>query len=427
MVSAAFFIKKDSSVLMFQSFFPRPKAFFLSAVAWFFVTLGIWYGIAEGLAGTFSLMREAIAAVEGERPPFLNPDKVWLYQYIVLAAALFCVFWFFIDRNRWYWWAVCGSAVILVVSYFQVQLSVLLNDWYGDFYDMIQIALSDKGTSKITAVEYWTKLRSVVSILTAHISILVVFSFFVQHYVFRWRTAMNDYYMSHWNKLRDVEGAAQRVQEDTMRFASIVEGLGAAFVKSVMTLIAFLPLLWTLSKQVTELPLLGPVNGSLVFLALLSALFGTVVLAAVGYRLPGLEFNNQKVEAAYRKELVYGEDNEDRAAPPTVAELFAGVRKNYFRLYFNYLYFNIFRYSYLQASNFLTLVVLGPTFIAGAITFGVFQQISNAFGQVENSFQFLVNSWTTIVELMSIHKRLKAFESRIEVTGTDAAEPTLEM
>ena len=38
--------------------------------------------------------------------------------------------------------------------------------------------------------------------------------------------------------------------------------------------------------------------------------FGTVLLMVVGIKLPGLQFNNQKVEAAYRKELVYGEDHE---------------------------------------------------------------------------------------------------------------------
>jgi len=133
----------------------------------------------------------------------------------------------------------------------------------------------------------------------------------------------------------------------------------------------------------------------------------------VGYRLPGLEFNNQKVEAAYRKELVYGEDDVARAAPPTVKELFGDVRNNYFKLYFNYLYFNVFRYAYLQGASFIPLIALGPTFVAGAITFGIYQQINQAFSRVENSFQFLVNSWTTIVELMSIHKRLVAFEAVI--------------
>lgn len=412
---------------MFQSFFPRPKVFFLSAVGWFFVCLAIWYGFANDLAASFSLMREALPTEEGQRPPFLNPEKVWVYQFIVLSTVLFCLAWFFIDRNRWYGWAVCGSGVILLVSYFQVQLGVWLNNWYGDFYDLLQLALSEQGTSKITSEQFYGKLLTALYILVPNIIILVLFAFFTSHYVFRWRTAMNDYYMSHWQKLRNVEGAAQRVQEDTMRFASIMEGLGSAFISSIMTLIAFLPLLWTLSKEVTELPLLGAIDGSLVFLALMSAIFGTVLLAVVGYRLPGLEFNNQKVEAAYRKELVYGEDHDGRAAPPTVKELFGGVRRNYFRLYFNYLYFNVFRYAYLQGANFIPLVALGPTFVAGAITFGIYQQISNAFNRVENSFQFLVNSWTTIVELISIYKRLIAFESRIDIDPQEAAEPALEM
>ena len=412
---------------MFASFFPSPKTFFLSAVAWFFITLAIWYGFADGLAAQFSLMREALPTVEGQRPPFLNPDKVWVYQYILIVTVLFCVYWFFRERNKWYWWSVVGSAIILLVTYFQVQVSVWLNNWYGDFYDLIQLALSEQGVSNITADQFWGQSLTFVYVLIPNIIIAALFAFFTAHYVFRWRTAMNEYYMSHWSELRTVEGAAQRVQEDTMRFGSIMEGLGSAFIASIMTLIAFLPLLWTLSSEITELPLIGSIDGSMVFLALLSAAFGTVLLAAIGYRLPGLEFNNQKVEAAYRKELVYGEDDPERAEPRHISSLFEDVRKNYFKLYFNYMYFNVFRYAYLQGANFIPLIGLGPTIIAGAITFGVFQQINNAFGRVENSFQFLVNSWTTIVELMSIHKRLKAFESRIDKSTIDISKPVLDV
>ncbi len=64
-----------------------------------------------------------------------------------------------------------------------------------------------------------------------------------------------------------------------------------------------------------------------------------------------MEFKNQRVEAAYRKELVYGEDDASRATPPTVRELFSAVRHNYFRLYFHYMYFNIARILYLQVDN----------------------------------------------------------------------------
>ncbi len=98
----------------------------------------------------------------------------------------------------------------------------------------------------------------------------------------------------------------------------------------------------------------------------------------------------------------------------TVRELFANVRRNYFRLYFHYAYFNIFRGLYIQADNIFAYLILIPTIVAGKITFGILQQILTAFGQVSNSFQYLVNSWTTIIELLSIHKRLRAFEAQFE-------------
>jgi len=405
---------------MFHSFFPRPKLFFWSALAFFLLSLTIWHLGAQDLASRFALFgADSPELAEGERPPFFTVEKVWVYQYIIATSVLFCVFWAFIERHRWFLWSVIGSTFILVFTYFMVQFNVWINNWYGEFFDLIQDSLTTQGS--VTIEEYYGQIKTVLTAAMIIIMARVFFTYFNQHYVFRWRTAMNDYYTQHWAKLRTVEGAAQRVQEDTMRFAGIVENLGSAFVSSVMTLIAFLPLLWNLSDLVTELPLIGPVKGSLVFVALISAAFGTVLLAAVGYRLPGLEFHNQRVEAAYRKELVYGEDDPEKAQPEQLTSLFGGVRKNWFRLYFNYLYFNVFRFAYLQFAALIPLIVLGLTIVAGVITFGQFQQIRNAFSQVENSFQFLVNSWPTIIELMSIHKRLKAFESILDGRGADDA------
>ena len=88
--------------------------------------------------------------------------------------------------------------------------------------------------------------------------------------------------------------------------------------------------------------------------------------------------------------------------------------RNYFRLYFHYIYFNVARIFYLQTDNIFPYVVLVPTIVAGKITLGALNQILNAFEQVRISFQYLVNSWTTIVELLSIYKRLRAFEATIE-------------
>jgi peptide/bleomycin uptake transporter len=240
--------------------------------------------------------------------------------------------------------------------------------------------------------------------------IYVATRFFVSHYIFRWRTAMNNYYFSQWSRVRHIEGASQRIQEDTMRFAGIMESLGVSIVDSIMTLFAFLPLLLSLSSYVSELPIIGVIPYPLMFAAIFWSLFGTILLAVVGIKLPGLEFRNQRVEAAFRKELVYGEDDETRATPPTIKELFSNVRRNYFRLYFHYMYFNVFRGLYIQADNIFAYFILIPSIAVGAFTYGVMQQILTAFTQVSSSFQYLVNSWTTIIELLSIFKRLQAFE-----------------
>src|SRR5690606_9705197 len=84
-----------------------------------------------------------------------------------------------------------------------------------------------------------------------------------------------------------------------------------------------------------------------------------------------------------------------------------------------YLYFDIAKWSYLQFGVLIPYIAMGPTIAAGAITLGVMQQIMRAFDRVEVSFQFLVNSWGTIVELLSIYKRLNAFEKQFKALAAE--------
>ena len=128
---------------------------------------------------------------------------------------------FFANRH-WLHWSALGSAVILIVTWYKVQLDVRINEWFGDFYDTLQKALAEPGAVQFE--DFLTKCFTFAEIAGIYVTVAVLLEFFVRHYVFRWRTAMNDYYMSYWHQLRHIEGSAQRVQEDTMRFARIVEG-----------------------------------------------------------------------------------------------------------------------------------------------------------------------------------------------------------
>ncbi|WP_312404020.1 peptide antibiotic transporter SbmA [Rhizobium sp.] len=397
---------------MFHSFFPRPKLFFISAAAWSFVAILAWYFIFAGIGD-----RAGFGLPEGASEPydltyFIMPSNLYFYAYFAICLLLFGAAWSFIAKeNPWIGWSVWGSLLIIAVTYFGVQVSVVINNWRRPFGDTLMNALSGKGG---TAWDFYSLMMIFAQVAFVSMTVSILTDFFTSHYIFRWRTAMNDFYMSKWEQLRHIEGASQRVQEDTMRFSSTLEGLGISLINSVMTLVVFLPILFGLSGYVTELPIIGAIPHALFWLAIFWAAFGTVLLATVGIKLPGLNFRNQRVEAAYRKELVYGEDHADRAQPPTVKELYANVRTNYFRMYWHYLYFNVARYFYIQADALFLLFMLVPTIVAGKITYGIYQQIATAFGQVSNSFQYLVNSWTTIIELLSIHKRLKAFEAAID-------------
>lgn len=397
---------------MFVSFFPKPKLFFISAAIWSLLAIFAWYGGVKELGAYVGL------------PP-LGPDEqapigvsyfwtksfVWFYIYYIVVVAIFATVWSAVSPHRWQGWSVWGTALIIFTTYFGVQTSVAFNAWYGPYYDLIQKALTKPG--EVTAVELYTGMLGAVGLAFVGILVGMFSRFYVSHWIFRWRTAMNEYYMSYWPQLRTIEGASQRVQEDTMRFSTTVESLGVTLVSSVMTLIAFLPVLFVLGKGITELPLVGNVPHALVWAAIFWSAFGTGFLALVGIKLPGLEFRNQRVEASYRKELVYGEDDPNRADPMTIRELYDDVRKNYFRLYFHYTYFNLARLFYLQADNIFSLLVLIPSLVTGKLTLGLMTQIGNVFDQVRGSFQYLVNSWTTVIELLSIYKRLRAFEAAI--------------
>ncbi len=398
---------------MFKSFFPNPRMLVISAIAWSIVVVGSWYAFMSGAGGIIGLPPMA----DPESAPiglgyFGTTDSIWFYTYFIGAMALFCLAWTFLAPElRWRNWSLWGSAFILFNIYFDVDISVALNRWRGPFYDMIVKALQNPNTVSESDL-YWG-IGDFFSLASVSIVITVINIYFTRHYLFRWRNAMNDYYYESWNQVRHIEGASQRIQEDTQRFARIVESLGERMISSIMTLIAFLPVLNMLSANITTLPIVGDIPYPLVTAAIFWSLFGTFLLIVVGVKLPGLEFHNQRVEAAFRKELVYGEDSDERADPISVRQLFDNVRKNYFRLYFHYLYFDVTRYVYLQTDVIFHIFLMVPSIAAGVITFGVYQQISSAFGQVTNSFQYLVNSWTTIIDLLSIHKRLRSFEAAL--------------
>ena len=320
----------------------------------------------------------------------------------------------FFTEKKWQLWAWLGSFIILSSLWLQVKIDVKINEWFGLFYDMIQKALASPNA--ITIEEYWASLASFITLAGMYVALYVAISFFTAHFLFRWRTAMVEWYHSVYDKARKIEGASQRVQEDTIKFTRIMESLGTSFIESVMVLIQFVPILLGLSFGI-PIFFFGEWQYGLITGALLWTLGGTAFLIGLGWilRLVGVEYDLQKKEAAYRKILVVAEDD-NNVRPKTINELFNDVRSIHFLSYLRYLYFNVGRMAYLQANVLSAYVFLAPAIVAGVVTLGVMQQIIRAFGRVEGSMQYLLKAWPTIIELASVYKRLREFEDLINST-----------
>ncbi|MBC5857747.1 putative transporter [Campylobacter jejuni] len=391
----------------------------------------------------------------------------------------------FFSSKKWALWAYLGLFLLLFFLFIQTSLNVAINSWYSDFYNVLQKPkieiLDSNSTQKIEThfennitliqeanqraeqnfqkanfinkgalcyyqnlLEYFFNSRAMIekpnysandfyalilvflAIAIPYVLIATINIYFASIYAFKWREAMTFSYLKFWkNKDDNIEGSSQRIQEDTYNFSKIVESLGLSFIKALMTLVAFIPILWSLSDVVSKalfanlsenssFYFLKNIDGLLVYVALLISLGGLVISWFVGIKLPGLEYNNQKAEAAFRKELVYAEDNrKEYARNETMIELFTGLKFNYKRLFLHYGYFNIWLILFEQMIVIVPFLIMAPGLFAGAIGLGIVMQINNAFDQVRSSFSVFITNWTTITQLRSIYKRLKEFENNI--------------
>ena len=302
-------------------------------------------------------------------------------------------------------WAYLGLAVLVGSVYAQVSLTVAINEWYGSFYNLLQ-----KATDHSIA-EFWDQMLLFSKLAFPYVLLATATGWFARVYCFKWREAITFNYIPRWQTVHEsIEGASQRIQEDTYRFARIVENIGLKVMRAVLTLIAFVPMLWAISSTV-EVPVIKDVTGSLVWVALLVSVGGIVISWFVGIKLPGLEYTNQKCEAAFRKHLVYAEDDhEQRARSLTMRGLFDDLKSNYQRLFNHYGYFDIWSNTFEQIMIITPYLIMAPSLFTGTILLGTLIQVSNAFSKVRESFQIFISEWTTITELRSIHKRLKEFE-----------------
>jgi peptide/bleomycin uptake transporter len=333
---------------------------------------------------------------------------------------------FFLTKDKFlYAWLML--AWLLFIGWYSVQILVYYNAWNRDFYDAIQTLQEERfwelfwGFNLARFVDFASLSMDSENLVPSFLEILIIYvpiatyaTWQTQRYTFAWREANTHYYLQRWEaSTAKIEGGSQRIQEDLMIFGKTLQGLFSGFVSKIFVLAAFLPILWNLSEG---LPVWGDqiIPGFLVWIALAMSIGGTLLSFLLGIKLPGLEYNNQVVEAKFRKKLVHSEDDFNERMTADLFPMFAAVKRNYYRLFNYYMGFGVWQTAFGMFAGNVALVVLANSYFAQLITFGVLIQVLNAFGRVESSLTYFIDRWTTIVDFQSVIKRLREFNKVLD-------------
>jgi peptide/bleomycin uptake transporter len=313
-----------------------------------------------------------------------------------------------------------GLLVFVFHNLFRAYIKYMLNLWYEEFYDLVQTATalqtfessgSEFGSKIIDDVQGQADVRRLIMKFATIVAPMVVVhpiaTWIRNQWVLRWRLTLINDYAARWDaSSAPVEGASQRVHEDTQRFADGVHTCVSSGLEALLTLLIFCPVLYKIDTQLT-------------FISVFAAVGGLAISMCVGRKLVGLEVANQVVEAELRKQLVCQEipAMSERVGAGLRSDEFRGVmgsvRVNYLRLYNNFALLQFWLTGFDEFMAILPYAVMGPRLFAAEgqhLTLGGLVRAANAFGKVFAALNVVNEMWMSINEFRSVIRRLKEFE-----------------
>lgn len=322
-------------------------------------------------------------------------------------------------------------AAIVALNLAAVYMLVLLNEWNRLFYDALQ--------NKDQTV-FWRELGRFTYLAFGFI-VIAVYRFYLRQVLeMRWRNWMTRHYLGRWlsNKAfyqleltRFAKGADappdnpdQRIADDLNMFTSSTLSLSMGLLNAVVTLVSFVGILWTLSGSFS-FNFQGAsytIPGFMVWMAVLYALVGSVLAHYIGRPLIALNFQQQRVEADFRVDLVrvreYSEsialDSGEAVERQHLGTRFGAVLDNYWRLTKASKRLSWFSNGYGQAAVVFPFIVAAPRFFSGAIQLGELMQISSAFGRVQDALSWFVDNYDSLAAWRATTDRITSFEASFQ-------------
>src|SRR4051812_14959146 len=295
-------------------------------------------------------------------------------------------------------WLLLVSIVALTL--FMVYLDVLFNSWYREMYNSLEQKRSD---------DFFVLMRYFGFLASLFIATGVYKLYLTQMLTMRWRQWMTRSYLDEWtgNQVyyrieldkRGTDNPDQRIAEDLRAFSDGTLTIGLGFLSSVVTLVSFVYILWTVSGPITLFGVTIP--GYMVWAAVIYAIVGSVLTHYVGRRLIGLNFDQERFEADFRFNLVRLRENAEgvalyrgeRSEQEILHQRFGAIVANWWQLMRFTKHLTFFTVGYNQLALIFPFLVGAPRYFAGEIALGGLTQIPDAFGQVQDSLSWFVNAY----------------------------------
>ncbi len=336
---------------------------------------------------------------------------------------------FWLSEERWP--ALGLLAIVVGLNLGIVYLNVRFNEWYGVFYDALQ--------NKNYAV--YQRQLLVFTVLAFAYIVAAVYQIYVRQMLeIRWRRWLTGQYLHDWMSNRafyrmeltdyGTDNPEQRIQEDMRLLTSNTLSLSLGLLSSVVTLVSFLSILWTLSGPLS-FALLGSaitIPGYMVWVAFVYALVGSLVTHRIGWPLRIINFDQQRFEADFRYRMtrirenaesiaLYGGEADERHS---LDGSFTNIWGNWWKLMKRQKTLTWFTAFYGQAAVIFPFLVGAPRYFSGAIQLGGLIQISSAFGQVQGSLSWLIDAYPQLADWRATVDRLTSFGAAIERSREDA-------
>ena len=323
------------------------------------------------------------------------------------------------------WWARGMLGVIIFLSLGQVYMLVLLNQWYNDFYNALQ---------NYEFSLFWPLIGQFMLVAFVYIIMAVYAVYLRQMLQIKWRTWMTRQYLRSWMakqvyyKLQvlksDMDNPDQRISEDIDAFINLTLTLFLGFLKQLTTLLAFVAVLWNLSG-ILEIPFgetVVSVPGYMVFMCLIYSIVGTWLAHKVGYKLIGLNYDQQRFEADFRFNMVRVRENSESIAfyrgeqPETdgFEARFKMVINNFWGLMKRTKLLNFYINGYSQLAVIFPVLMAAPKYFAGEMQLGGFMQTLSAFGRVQDALSYFVDAYDSIAKYVAVIRRLSGFTQHME-------------